>query len=104
MEWNLPISIITTKIIGDYILDSGLDQQTCKVCGRPDKFDFNVPDGIWLSTVPKKFQTKVVCLACFDTFAHSRGIDYVQAIDTLYFTGKQAVFEFKKVWGRRTTC
>lgn len=79
-------------------------QQTCKVCGRPDKFDFHVPDEIWASIIPPELQAKVVCLYCFDEFAHKRRVDYSQGIKTLYFTGEQAIFEFNVVWGKGATC
>lgn len=65
-------------------------QQTCKVCGKKDKINFNVPDEIWASIVPPIFQTKVVCLACFDAFALEKNINYANAIDTLYFAGDKA--------------
>lgn len=69
-------------------------QQRCKVCGCRDKFDFNVPDELWEQVVPKKFQNRVVCLACFDDFAKKKGVDYSTAIKQLCFAGKQAVFLF----------
>ena len=39
-EYNLP-----------YKVDP--QQQTCKVCGRPDKFNFHVPDAVWEWIVPE---------------------------------------------------
>jgi hypothetical protein len=27
-------------------------RQTCKACGRPNKFDFHVPDKVWAAVVP----------------------------------------------------
>lgn len=75
-------------------------QQTCKVCGRPDKFNFHVSDEVWASIIPPKFQAKVVCLSCFDEFAQKCGADYSQDIETLYFAGEQAVFEFRVVSGK----
>lgn len=74
--------------------DSSL-QQTCKVCGRPDKFDFHVPDSVWEAVIPEEFHTKVVCLYCFDEFAKQKGIAYQDALaEELYFAGKQASFIF----------
>ena len=90
--------------IGTYILDKGLGQQTCKACGRPDRFNFHVPDKVWASIIPPELQTKVVCLYCFDEFAHKCGVDYSQDIKTLYFVGEQAIFEFSVVWGKGVTC
>jgi len=82
------------KIFRDYILHQG-GQQTCKVCGRPDKFDFQVPDNIWCLIVPLEYQTKVVCLACFDDFATAKNIDYSTSLQTIYFAGSKASFKFE---------
>jgi hypothetical protein len=72
-----------------------MNQQICKVCGRPDKFNFHVPDDIWDEVIPQKFRNKVVCLCCFDELAHSKGIKYHNHLDNeLYFAGKQAIFIF----------
>lgn len=78
-----------------------MQQQTCKVCGRPDKFDFHVPNRIWAAVVPPKFRKLVVCLACFDDFASVKGIDYSQGIEVLYFAGEQIAFEFRPVAASR---
>ena len=72
----------------------GSNRQTCKVCGRPDKFDFNVPDEIWRAIVPLEFQRKVVCLACFDDFACKKGVDYAYHLQTIWFAGDKASFQF----------
>jgi len=72
----------------------------CKVCGRSDKFDFNVPDSIWAAVVPPKLRNKVICLACFDEFARSTRVDYSGTIQTLYFAGDRATFAFKLAWSR----
>ena len=72
-------------------------QQTCKVCGHRDKFDFHVPDEIWAAVVPPIFQNRVVCLACFDDYAGEKGIEYATRLKTLYFAGDQASFEFQAV-------
>ena len=69
-------------------------QQTCKACGQPDKFDFHVPDEIWDAVVPPALRTRVVCLYCFDEFAHERGIEYADHIAGLWFAGRRAVFRF----------
>jgi hypothetical protein len=45
--------------------DNG-QRQTCKACGVPDKFNFQVPDEIWNAVVPRKLRNCVVCLGCFD--------------------------------------
>ena len=72
-------------------------RQTCKVCGRPDKFDFTVPDDVWRRVVPPSFQNRVVCLYCFDDFAREAGESYADAISTLYFAGDSAVLTFQTV-------
>jgi len=70
-----------------------LNQQTCKICGRPDKFDFNVPDDIWQMVIPKQYQNHVVCLTCFDDFACKANIPY--HLQTLYFVGNKQTFIFQ---------
>lgn len=72
-------------------------RQTCKSCGRPDKFDFYVNDEIWISVVPDELKSKVVCLFCFDNFAYEKGIEYKNTINTLYFAGDAANLIFEKV-------
>ena len=76
-----------------------MNQQTCKVCGRPDKFDFHVPDTIWLVVVGEQYSNRVVCLPCFDTLAHAKGIDYARSLQALYFAGERACFGFTVTWG-----
>jgi hypothetical protein len=70
-------------------------RQTCKVCGRPDKFNFHVSDRQWCRIVPKAYRGLVVCLACFDAFAYVKGADY--ALGALYFVGDQRIVEFRPV-------
>ena len=77
-------------------IDSGL-RQTCKVCGRPDKFNFNISDWMWRDVVPKHLWHKVVCLYCFDDFAHKKGVNYARHLHTLYFAGEAEVFEFRAI-------
>jgi hypothetical protein len=69
--------------------------QTCKVCGRRDKFDYHVSDETWAAVVPPRFLTRVVCLSCFDDYALEKGVDYSAEVCTLYFAGDAAVFEFR---------
>ena len=71
-------------------------RQTCKVCGRKDKFDYHVSDGMWRQVVPAEFQDRVVCLSCFDEFAHERGIHYGADLQTLYFAGRAAALVFTR--------
>ena len=72
-------------------------RQTCKVCGKADKFDFHVPNKIWNKVVPRRFRTRVVCLSCFDEFARQRNVDYAAAVDKLYFADDKATFTFQVV-------
>jgi hypothetical protein len=71
-----------------------LRHQTCKACGIRDKWNFHVPDEVWLAVVPKHLQNRVVCLPCFDEFAKEQGVDYAAHISALYFAGDGAAFEF----------
>jgi hypothetical protein len=71
-------------------------RQTCKVCGYPDKFDFHVPDGVWQKVVPAEFHNRVVCLSCFDDFAHDRGVSYGSDLQTLFFAGRAAALVFSR--------
>jgi hypothetical protein len=71
--------------------------QSCKACGRRDKFDFSVPDEIWAAVVPPKFANLVVCLSCFDDFAQVRGVDYASHMTTLYFVGDRATIRYSVV-------
>lgn len=72
-------------------------RQTCKACLNQDGFNFHVPDSIWNASVPAELRNRVVCLSCFDRFAHDRGVDYKPHIHTLYFAGELACFEFRVV-------
>jgi len=69
-------------------------RQTCKVCGAPDFFNFDMPDNIWGLVVPPELRNHVVCLGCFDRFAKERGVKYAASLRHLYFAGEMAVFEF----------
>jgi len=70
-----------------------LQNQTCKVCGRRDKFNFAVDDATWAAVVPEAYRNLVVCLACFDDLAQARGIPY-SLRGPLYFAGDQETLEF----------
>ena len=55
-----------------------------------------MPDDVWESIVPKPFQTRVVCLDCFDKFASAKGIHYAEHLDKeTYFVGEMAVFTLR---------
>lgn len=71
---------------------------TCKACGHRSKLDFNVPDEIWECVVPEALRTRVICLACFDTFAAERGVSYAAQLVDLYFAGDRAAFRFIPDW------
>lgn len=68
--------------------------QICKACGREDYFAFNVPDDVWRAIVSLDLRNRVVCLGCFDAFAHQANIAY--DIDVLYFAGDQECFTFRR--------
>ena len=69
-------------------------RQTCKACGRPDKFDFHVPDKVWAAVVPPELVNRVVCLFCFDEFARQKGVSYADHVGLLYFAGDRGSFTF----------
>jgi len=71
-------------------------RQTCKVCGRPDKFNFQVPDDVWEAVIPPEYRNLVVCLGCFDDFASVRRVNYATRLtEPLLFVGDAATFEFR---------
>lgn len=72
-------------------------RQTCKACGVVDGFDFHVSDETWSAVVPERLRNRVVCLTCFDGFAADAGIEYAHEIETLWFAGDGATFEFRAV-------
>lgn len=74
-----------------------LQQQTCKVCGRADFFDFHMPDDVWKEVVPVRLQNRVVCLACFDALAKDKDVDYSAHLSRLWFAGEMCSFEFATV-------
>jgi hypothetical protein len=76
-------------------LPNGGVRQTCKACGEPHKFCFQVPDEIWVAVVPAELQNRVVCLHCFDDFAYEKGIKYAAHLAELCFAGDAAAFVFK---------
>jgi hypothetical protein len=76
----------------------GLHRQTCKACGRPDYFNFKVPERIWRAVVPGRLRRKVVCLGCFDGFAVQRGIRYARTLRYLYFAGDGGSARFGVDW------
>lgn len=69
-------------------------RQRCKVCGCADGFNFHVPDEVWEAVVPRKFQTRVVCLRCFDRFAKEKEVDYATSILDFCFAGDQCALFF----------
>jgi hypothetical protein len=69
-------------------------EQTCKNCGVQDGLNFHVSDSTWERVVPKRLLNRVVCLACFDSFAARRKVDYHRSLRVLYFAGRQASFVF----------
>lgn len=72
-------------------------RQRCRLCGRPDKFNFILPDEVWLAVVPEPYAQGVVCLFCVDALAEMRGVDYAPHLRDLCFAGDKAVFEWRPV-------
>jgi hypothetical protein len=69
-------------------------RQTCKACGRPDKFDFTLPDEVWAAVVPPELVNRVVCLFCFDEFARQNDVSYAQHVARLFFAGDRGSLTF----------
>lgn len=69
--------------------------QRCKVCGKRDKFNFQVTAAVWAAVVPEPFRHRVVCLGCFDAFASQQGIRYADAVSDVIFVGDAAHFTFQ---------
>jgi len=65
-------------------------RQTCKACGRPDKFNFHVPDAVWRAVVPGGLDGRVVCLSCFDDLAAKRDVAYAASLSEIWFSGDGA--------------
>lgn len=72
-------------------------RQTCKACHCADKFNYRVPDRLWEQIVPRPLQDGVVCLDCFDSFASEKGIQYAEALESVYFAGEKAAMELRVV-------
>ena len=68
-------------------------RQTCKACGSPDYWNFDVPDRVWVLVVPTELQNCVVCLGCFDRYALERGVKYAASLRNLQFAGEMAALE-----------
>src|SRR5438046_8768084 len=69
-------------------------RQRCKACGRPDGFNFQVPDDVWNRIVPDEYKNLVLCLLCFDRFALEAGVNYTSRISDVMFVGDGAYFGF----------
>ena len=39
-------------------------QQTCKKCGREQRFEYSVLDSLWIM-LPKKWHNRCLCIECF---------------------------------------
>lgn len=72
-------------------------RQTCKACGRPDKFNWAVPDGTWAAVVPEDLRGLVLCLSCFDGLATDRGVPYGLLLQDLVFVGDATTIFFEPV-------
>jgi hypothetical protein len=73
----------------------GFRRQQCTVCGCEEKFNFHVPDDVWKKVLPSQYQNTVVCLSCFDNFAHEKNISYSRSVIDLLFAGNKAALEFE---------
>lgn len=73
-------------------------KQACKNCGAQDGFNFNVSNTVWQKVLPKRLWNRVVCLACFDSFAARRKVDYRRSLRVVYFAGQRMSFKFRVVW------
>jgi len=60
--------------LGDSLL-TARPRGACKVCGSPDKGDFEIPNDIRKTVIPTEYQNKVVCVECFGTFACEKQIE-----------------------------
>jgi hypothetical protein len=49
--------------------------RACKVCGSPDKGDFEIPKDVWKTVVPTQYQNRVVCVECFGKFACEKQVE-----------------------------
>lgn len=87
------VEVVTGEREGEGLWED--QRQTCKVCRRPDKFNFHVPDDLWREVVPERFSGRVVCLYCFDEFAAERGVRYAGRLRELCFAGDRASFIFR---------
>lgn len=54
-----------------------------------------MPDDVWARVVPATLRNRLVCLGCFDDFAHEAGVDYSGNLSALCFAGDRAAFVFK---------
>lgn len=66
--------------------------QRCKVCGRVDRWNFQVDDKTWGAIVPNEFKDCVVCLPCFDYFASAKNIAY-DLDREIHFVGEKSIFK-----------
>ena len=74
-----------------------IQQQTCKICGQPDKLDFTVPDDIWRPSCLIDSMLGSSASTGFDEKAREHNVDYAASLSTLYFAGRGAAFEFRVV-------
>lgn len=82
--------------LDDYVVGTIAMDQTCKACGRRDKFNFHVPDDLWVAVVPPEHRNHVVCLSCFDDFAAVGRVDYATHLTgPLWLAGDAATFGFR---------
>lgn len=56
-------------------------REICKACWRPNAVGFVVPDDVWQQVVPEALAERVLCVACFASFADERLIDWARDIE-----------------------
>ena len=81
---------------GVYLAHHYVVRKLCGAGGRPDKFEYHVPDDIWERVVPTALRNRSVRLVCFDDFAAMRRVNYARHLAvSLRFVGDAATFEFE---------
>ena len=54
------------------------EYEWCRMCERPNKIGFTVPDEDWKKIVPDEMKdgNGVLCYNCFETLSHQKGIPF----------------------------
>lgn len=62
----------------------------CQICEQKPKFDFQIDGETWRLIVPEHMRAGVICLSCLDLEAQGRGIDVLQHLREVQFSGCQS--------------